>query len=220
MIQFEHVYKQYEMFQALNDVSFHIERGEFAYITGDSGAGKSTIIKLLLKEIEPTSGSIQINNVDITHMYASEIPYYRRNLGIVFQDYKLFPKKTVYNNIAFALRVIDTKEEEIPFIINKVLADVGLKGKEQQFPHELSGGEQQRVAIARAIVNNPKILIADEPTGNLDQKNAWDIIHLFESIQEKYGTTILMATHDMDIVRKNPKHLLRLDRGLLVEDKK
>lgn len=220
MIQFEHVYKQYEMFQALNDVSFHIEHGEFAYITGDSGAGKSTIIKLLLKEINPTSGSIQINNVEITNMYASEVPYYRRNLGIVFQDYKLFPKKTVYNNIAFALRVIDTKEEEIPFIINKVLADVGLKGKEQQFPYELSGGEQQRVAIARAIVNNPKILIADEPTGNLDQKNAWDVIHLFESIQEKYGTTILMATHDMDIVRKNPKHLLRLDRGLLVEDKK
>lgn len=200
MITIENVSKVYPNgSQALKNISLNIEKGEFVFIIGSSGSGKSTLIKMLMKELDPTEGNIIINGVNTTTMNRNQIPYLRRNLGIVFQDFRLLPKKTVYENVAFAMRVTEASSRHIARNVPTVLSLVGLQNKMKAYPNELSGGEQQRTALARAIVNNPPILIADEPTGNLDPETAWDIMYLLEEINKR-GTTVVVATHASDIV--------------------
>ena len=184
---------------ALENVNVHIGKGEFVFIVGASGAGKSTFVKLLLREILPTSGAIRVNGKDVVHMQHDEVPYLRRGLGVIFQDYRLLPEKTVFENVAFAMQVIEAPRRKMQRSVNSVLDVVGLREKYKCFPNQLSGGEQQRVAIARAIVNDPAILIADEPTGNLDPETSWEIMDIFRRINA-VGTTIVMATHDKTIV--------------------
>ncbi|MEN1967308.1 cell division ATP-binding protein FtsE [Lentibacillus sp. N15] len=218
MITMKDVYKTYANgVTALNGINISIEQGEFVYIVGPSGAGKSTFVRLIYREAKPTEGSIIINNKDIAHVKERQVPYLRRNIGVIFQDFKLLPKLTVYENIAFALEVI----EESPRIIRKrvmeVLELVGLKNKARFIPDELSGGEQQRVSIARAIVNQPKIVIADEPTGNLDPDTSWGIMRIFEEINSR-GTTIIMATHSKEIVNTIKKRVIAVEDGLIVRD--
>ena len=197
MIKLEHVSKSYSAgIPALNDISLNIEEGEFVFVVGDSGSGKATLIKLLLKELEPTEGKITINGKDLHKIRRKQIPRYRRNVGVVFQDFRLLKDRNVYENVAFAQRVIGTSTRKIRSNVPTMLSMVGLAAKYKSLPKQLSGGEQQRVAIARALVNEPKILLADEPTGNLDEKNAWEIMRLLEEINKR-GTTVLVVTHNM-----------------------
>ena len=218
MIEFRNVHKVYDNGSvALEDVSIHIEKGEFVLVCGHSGAGKSTFIKLLSHEVKPDSGTVIVNDVDVTSIKSSKVPYLRRKLGIVFQDYRLLPSKTVFENIAFALEVIEEKPKIIKEKVLNVLELVGLSDKANDLPQDLSGGEQQRVAIARAIVNKPLVLIADEPTGNLDPQTSRDISDLFKAINNS-GTTVVMVTHDMDMVSYLNKRVIALEGGRVVSD--
>ncbi|MFA7534145.1 MAG: cell division ATP-binding protein FtsE, partial [Tissierellaceae bacterium] len=200
LIRFQKVDKEYDNnVKALLNIDLSIHKGEFVFLVGSSGAGKSTLIKLLLKEEEPTRGQIVLNNMDITKVKSRRIPYIRRNIGVVFQDFRLLPNRTVYENVAFAMEIVGAHPKEIRRKVPMVLSMVDLSRKASNFPDQLSGGEQQRVSIARAIVNSPPVLIADEPTGNLDPETAWDIMRVLSEINGR-GTTILMATHAKDIV--------------------
>ncbi len=220
MIEFRNVSKKYDTgTEAIHNVSFKINKGEFAFLVGSSGSGKSTIIKLILKEEEPTSGNIIINGKDTTFLKPSRVPFLRRSMGIVFQDFRLLPDKTVYENVAFAMYVVKATPKHIRRQVPMVLSLVGLANKAKVYPNELSGGEQQRVALARAIVNNPSMLIADEPTGNLDPNTAWDIMELLNDINLR-GTTVVVATHAKDIVDKMNKRVIRIDQGNIVRDEK
>ena len=202
---------------ALSDVSVGIEKGDFVFVVGPSGAGKSTFIKLIFREELPSNGKITVNGRNVVDMLSSEVPYLRRGLGIVFQDYRLLPNKTVYDNVAFAMEVIEAPRREIQKRVNHVLDLVGLKHKIKTYPAHLSGGEQQRVSIARAIVNNPAVVIADEPTGNLDPDTSWEIMKIFERIN-KAGTTIVMATHDKPVVDAMKKRVIAIEKGRIVRD--
>lgn len=218
MIDFKHVNKVYDNGSvALEDVSIHIEKGEFVLVCGSSGAGKSTFIKLLSHEVKPDSGNVFVNNIDVTRIKNSKIPMLRRKLGIVFQDFRLLPSKTVFENIAFALEVIEEKPAVIKDKVMSVLEMVGLADKADDLPQDLSGGQQQRVAIARAIVNKPLVLIADEPTGNLDPQTSKDIIDLFKQINNS-GTTVVMVTHDMEMVKYLNKRVIVLEKGRVIND--
>lgn len=220
MIELKNVYKEFvDGHKVLSNINLTIDNGEFVFIVGSSGAGKSTLIKLLLKEIEPTSGSIIIDDRDITKYKRRDIPYHRRNIGVVFQDFRLLPEKTVYENVAFAMEVIETPPKEIRRQVPIVLSMVGLSRKSNLYPNQLSGGEQQRVSLARAIVNSPSILIADEPTGNLDPDMSWDIMKTLSEINQR-GTTILMATHASDIVNKMKKRVIAIENGTIARDEK
>jgi cell division transport system ATP-binding protein len=204
---------------ALDNVSLNIENGEFVFLVGASGAGKSTIIKLLMKEYELDSGKIVINEKDITKLKRSQIPGLRRSMGVVFQDFRLLQDKTVYDNVAFAMEVIEAAPKEIRRQVPMILGMVDLSKKSKQYPNQLSGGEQQRVSIARAMVNGPSILIADEPTGNLDPEMSWEIMKLFNEINQR-GTTIVMATHDLTIVNRMKKRVVEVNEGHVVRDEK
>ena len=220
MIEFRNVSKKYDTgTEAIHNINFKINKGEFAFLVGSSGSGKSTMIKLILKEEEPTSGNIIINGKDTTFLKPSRVPYLRRSMGIVFQDFRLLPDKTVYENVAFAMYVVKATPKHIRRQVPMVLSLVGLSNKAKVYPNELSGGEQQRVALARAIVNNPSMLIADEPTGNLDPNTAWDIMELLNDINLR-GTTVVVATHAKDIVDKMNKRVIRIDQGNIVRDEK
>ena len=203
---------------ALDRVSLHIDQDEFVIIIGSSGAGKSTLLKLLTREEKQSSGKIVIGNIDYDKLKDREIPYLRRKIGSVFQDFKLLPNKTVFENVAFALEIVGHSNREIKHTVPKVLNVVGLRGKEKRMPAELSGGERQRVSIARAIVRQPKILIADEPTGNLDPGHAWDIIRILEKIN-RFGTTVVLTTHNQEIVNKLKRRVIHLQDGRIVSDK-
>src|SRR5687767_7589850 len=202
---------------ALSRVSLNIEPKEFVIIVGTSGAGKSTLLKLLTREEKPTSGKIVVGGIDYDTLRDKDVPLLRRKIGVVFQDFKLLPQRTVFENVAFALEIAGMSNREIKNTVPKVIELVGLNGKENQFPSELSGGERQRVAIARAVVRQPKILIADEPTGNLDPKHSWDIVRLLEKIN-RYGTTVLLTTHNQDIVNKLKRRVITVDHGKVVAD--
>ena len=218
MIEFRDVSKTYDTgTEAVHKANFKIEKGEFAFLVGSSGSGKSTLIKLILKEEEPTSGKIIINGKDTTFLKPSRVPYLRRGMGIVFQDFRLLPDKTVYENVAFAMHVVKATPKHIRRQVPMVLAQVGLSNKAKVYPNELSGGEQQRVALARAIVNNPSMLIADEPTGNLDPNTAWDIMGLINDINLR-GTTVVVATHAKDIVDKMKKRVIHINKGQIIRD--
>ncbi|MCX0277679.1 cell division ATP-binding protein FtsE [Nocardia zapadnayensis] len=219
MITFESVTKTYDSKAdpALNDVSFTAEAGEFVFLVGASGSGKSTVIRLVLREEVPTRGRIRVAGRSIIRMPSWKVPYLRRSIGTVFQDFRLLPNKTVFDNVAFALQVIGKSSAAISTLVPDVLETVGLEGKQRRLPHELSGGEQQRVAIARAVVNKPGILLADEPTGNLDPVTSTDIMEVLERINRN-GTTVLMATHDGDIVNRLGKRVIELRGGVIVRD--
>lgn len=220
MIRLEHVSKTYQQgVPALNDVSIDIEQGEFVFIMGKSGSGKSTLIKLLLKELEPTDGEIYINEQKLSSVTHKKIPYFRRNIGVVFQNFRLLQDRNVYENVAFAMKVVESSTREIKRKVPLMLSLVGLAAKYKSLPRQLSGGEQQRVAIARALVNEPKILLADEPTGNLDNTNAWEIMHLLEEINER-GTTVVVVTHNSEIVKKMNKRVITIKKGVVVSDGK
>jgi cell division transport system ATP-binding protein len=203
---------------ALERISLHVEAKEFVIIVGASGAGKSTLLKLLTREERQTSGKIVIGGIDYDKLKDKNIPLLRRKIGVVFQDFKLLPNKDVFENVAFALEIVGYGRHEIDHTVPKVLSIVGLKGKEKRYPSELSGGERQRVAIARAIVRQPKILIADEPTGNLDPKHAWDVIKVLEKIN-RFGTTVLLTTHNQEIVDKLKRRVITMEGGKIVSDK-
>ena len=218
MIEFKDVTKEYSKgIAALNGVNLKSEKGEFAFIVGDSGSGKSTLIRLLLKELDPTSGSIIVNGQNLNRLKHRKIPQYRRHLGVVFQDFRLLKDRNIYENIAFALRVTETSPRIIKQKVPAALSLVGLAQKYKAFPKELSGGEQQRVAIARAIVNEPAILLADEPTGNLDPTNSWEIMKLLEEANER-GTTVLVVTHNQEIVNEMKKRVITMKKGVIVSD--
>ena len=218
MITFDDVSLNYDArHTALSNINIHIDKGEFVFIVGPSGAGKSTFVKILTHELVPETGSVIVNNIKINKLKPSKVPYYRRSLGIVFQDFRLLSEKTVFENIAYAMEVIGEKPRNIKKRVMEVLDLVGLKHKIRSFPNELSGGEQQRIAIARAIVNNPKVLIADEPTGNLDPENSWEIMNLLERINLQ-GTTILMATHNSQIVNTLRHRVIAIEDGHVVRD--
>jgi cell division transport system ATP-binding protein len=218
MIQMKNVYKKYPNgIVALNGLNVEIEQGEFVYVVGPSGAGKSTFIKMMYREERPSSGQMLINGVDLATLKNKKVPLLRRQIGVVFQDFKLLPRLNVYENVAFALEVIEETPEVIRKRVMEVLDLVGLKHKARMFPTELSGGEQQRVSIARSIVNTPKVVIADEPTGNLDPETSLEIMRLFEEINAN-GTTILMATHNRDIVNTMRHRVIAIEGGLIVRD--
>ena len=220
MITLENVSKAYSTgAPALNNVSLKIEAGEFVFVVGDSGSGKSTLIKLLLRELLPTSGKIMVNDIDVASLRHKQIPKYRRKLGVVFQDFRLLKDRNVYENLAFAQRIVQTPSKEIKKNVPSILSTVGLAGKYKARPKQLSGGEQQRVALARALVNNPPILLADEPTGNLDPKNSWEIMKLLEEINER-GTTVLVVTHNREIVNAMKKRVITMNKGVIVNDEK
>lgn len=218
IITLENVSKAYSTgAPALNGVTLHINKGEFVFIVGDSGSGKSTLIKLLLRELTPTEGSIRVMDYDLTRIRHGKIPKFRRNLGIVFQDFRLLKDRNVYENVAFAQRIVETPAKKMKKNVPSILAMVGLAGKYKAKPKQLSGGEQQRVALARALVNNPSILLADEPTGNLDPKNSWEIMKLLEEINEA-GTTVLVVTHNREIVNAMQKRVVTMKKGVIVSD--
>ncbi|MBQ1172362.1 MAG: cell division ATP-binding protein FtsE [Lachnospiraceae bacterium] len=220
MITLDHVSKSYSTgAPALNDVSIHIEPGEFVFIVGDSGSGKSTLIKLLLRELLPTSGNIVVNGTNVGKLKHRQIPKFRRNIGVVFQDFRLLMDRNVYENVAFAQRVVQIPNKQIRKNVPSILSVVGLAGKYKARPRQLSGGEQQRVAVARALVNEPPILLADEPTGNLDPKNSQEIMKLLEEINEK-GTTVLVVTHNREIVNAMKKRVITMSQGVVVSDQK
>lgn len=202
---------------ALSRINLHVEPKEFVSVVGTSGAGKSTLLKLLTREETPTSGKIIVNGIDYDTLHKRDIPYLRRKIGTVYQDFKLLPNKNVWENIAFALEIVGATKQETARSVAKVIDLVGLTGKEEQFPDQLSGGEMQRVAIARAVVRHPKILIADEPTGNLDPKHSWDIIRVLLKIN-KYGTTVILTTHNQDIVNALKRRVITLKNGRLLRD--
>ena len=212
MIEFRGISKIY-------DINVEIEAGEFVFLVGPSGSGKSTFIKMILKEIEPTNGKVIVNDKDLTKITRKQAPYYRRKIGMVFQDFRLIPTLNVYENVAFAMRVVEASPKEIRRRVPMVLSLVGLSHKYKMFPNELSGGEQQRVSLARALVNNPSVLIADEPTGNLDPDTAMEIMELLDDIN-KSGTTILMATHAKEIVDYMKKRVIAIEKGEIVRDEK
>ena len=219
MIKLENVSKVYKTgTKALNGVSLFIDEGEFVYIIGSTGSGKSTLIKILSGEEAPTKGKVVVAGTDLTRIRSSKIPYFRRNVGVVYQDFRLLPKKTVFENIAFALEVVSAKTLYIRQRVREVLKLVDLEEKSKAFPAEISGGQQQRVAIGRAIANKPKVLIADEPTGNLDPEKSEEIIRLLERINKEEKTTILMVTHDKSLVEKYKKRTILLDNGFIVAD--
>lgn len=217
MIVFDHVTKYYGTNVGIEDVSIQISKGDFVFLVGPSGAGKSTFIRLILKEIDVDSGNIQLNGMSIPKLSNRQIPNLRRSTGIVFQDFRLLPKKTVFENVAFAMEIVRTSQRTIRRQVPQVLSLVGISSKANKYPNELSAGEQQRVAIARAIINNPTVLIADEPTGNLDPETAWEIMKLLEQINLR-GTTIVMVTHAKDIVDKMGKRVIAIDKGRIVRD--
>ena len=218
MIEFTDVVKSYvQGNKALRGVSMQIEDGEFAFLVGPSGSGKSTIIKLITGELQPTSGTVHVNGYSLDRIRKREIPYLRRTLGVVFQDFRLIPTKTVYENVAFAMRVIGTREREIKDRVRYVLELVGLDTKSQRHPGELSGGEQQRLAIARALVNNPSTIIADEPTGNLDPARSLEIMSLLQEINN-LGTTMLVVTHEHDLVERFANRVIAIDDGVVISD--
>ena len=218
MIQFENVTKTYANgFRALNDISFTIEKGEFVFLVGSSAAGKSTIIKLIMKEEDATSGNIFINDIDVCDLKRREVPYFRRTIGVVFQDFRLLPNKTVQENVSYAMEIVGATTKEIRRNVPAVLSMVGLAHKAKMYPNQLSGGEQQRVAIARAIVNNPVVLVADEPTGNLDPDTAMEIMNILEDINRR-GTTVVMATHAENIVNKMQKRVIVVEKGSITRD--
>ncbi|MBR3312416.1 MAG: cell division ATP-binding protein FtsE [Solobacterium sp.] len=219
MIECSHVYKRYKNgTNALYDLNFSVDQGEFVYIIGPTGSGKSTLIKLLDAEETPTKGDVRVVGLDVGNLKNRQVPIYRRNIGVVFQDYRLLPTKTVFENVAYALEVINMNKKQIRKRVNEVLEVVSLNEKGNSFPHELSGGQQQRVAIARAIANRPKVLIADEPTGNLDPSKSDEIMKLLQKINTEYGTTILMVTHDLTIVNRHRKRTVVLQRGHIIAD--
>ena len=220
MIEMKNVYKKYPNgVVAVNGLNIKINQGEFVYIVGPSGAGKSTFIKMMYREEKATSGEIIVNGMNLSKLKNREVPQLRRQIGVVFQDFKLLPRLNVYENVAFALEVIEEEPTKIRKRVMDVLDLVGLKNKARMFPDELSGGEQQRVSIARSIVNVPKVVIADEPTGNLDPETSWDIMNLFEEINAR-GTTIIMATHNRDIVNNMRRRVIAIDGGLIVRDER
>ena len=220
MIEFKNVSKTYDTgTEAVHNANFKIEKGEFVFLVGQSGSGKSTLIKLILKEEEATRGNIIINGRDITFLKQKRVPFLRRSMGVVFQDFRLLPDKTVYENVAFAMYIVKATPRHIRRQVPMVLSLVGLSAKAKMYPNELSGGEQQRVALARALVNNPSMIIADEPTGNLDPETAWDIMNLLNDINAR-GTTVVMATHAKDIVNKMKKRVIQIDKGVIIRDDK
>ncbi len=202
---------------ALNGIDLHIQRGEFVFVVGDSGSGKSTLIKLLLRELVPTSGKIHVLGQDLVRMRHFRIPRFRRKLGVVFQDFRLLKDRNVYDNVAFAQRIAEVPTKSMKKNVPSVLSMVGLAGKYKAKPRQLSGGEQQRVAIARALVNEPEILLADEPTGNLDPKNSWEIMEILDQVNKK-GTTVLVVTHNPDIVNAMQKRVVTMNKGVIVSD--
>ncbi|MGF9964103.1 cell division ATP-binding protein FtsE [Bacillus rhizoplanae] len=218
MITMTNVYKEYPNgMKAVNGLTVKIKQGEFVYVVGPSGAGKSTFIKMMYREEKPTTGSINVNGLVIESLAERDVPYFRRQLGVIFQDFKLLPKLTIYENVAFALEVIEEERDAIRERVMEVLGLVGLDDRAEALPSELSGGEQQRVAIARAIVNRPKVVIADEPTGNLDMDTAMDIMNIFKRINDR-GTTIIMATHNADIVNTIRHRVIAIEDGKIVRD--
>ena len=217
MIEFKHVTKKFKSNVALENVSVKINKGDFVFLVGPSGAGKSTFIKLILKEIDATTGTIIVRDRDVTKMSARQVPKHRRGIGMVFQDFRLLPRKTVYENVAFAMEVVHQPRRIINKNVPQVLSMMGIADKAKKYPDELSAGEQQRVAIARAVVNRPRLLIADEPTGNLDPDTAWEIMQLLDEINQR-GTTILMVTHAKDIVDKMGKRVIAIEKGRIVRD--
>ncbi len=220
MIEFKNVSKVYKTGTVgVKNANFVIDKGEFVFLVGASGSGKSTLIKLILKEEDATEGKILINRKDITHLKQSRVPYLRRSMGVVFQDFRLLPDKTVYDNVAFAMYIVNATPKHIRRQVPMLLSLVGLSNKAKVYPHELSGGEQQRVALARALVNNPSMIIADEPTGNLDPETAWEIMSLLNDINLR-GTTVVVATHAKDIVDFMKKRVIKLENGFIVSDKK
>lgn len=218
MIEFKNVNKVFEDgHRVLTDININIEKGEFVFLVGSSGAGKSTLIKLLLKETEATSGKIIINEREVTSLRRRDIPFHRRHIGVVFQDFRLLPNKTVYENVAFAMEVVEASPREIRKQVPLVLSMVGLTRKSKLYPHQISGGEQQRASLARAMVNGPAILIADEPTGNLDPEMSMDIMRMLNEFNYR-GTTILMATHEKEIVNTMKKRVIALENGMVSRD--
>lgn len=219
MIQLDHVKMKYPASKnyALDDVSLKIEKGEFVFIVGSSGSGKTTLIKLLMKELEPTSGKIKVADTDYARMKRKQVPKLRRKIGVVFQNFRLLKDRTVYENVAFAQRVVETPSRYIRRQVPAMLTLVGLADKYKSYPKQLSGGEQQRVALARALVNKPEILLADEPTGNLDPKNSWEIMRLLEDINKK-GTTVVVVTHNKEIVNMMRKRVITLKHGEIISD--
>ena len=217
MITFDHVTKKYRTNIGLDDVSVHINKGDFVFLVGPSGAGKSTFIKLILKEINADEGTIKVGDYEVNKLSNREIPKFRRKVGTVFQDFRLLPKKTVFENVAFAMEVLHKTPRQIRKQVPQILSLVGISDKAHKYPDELSAGEQQRVAIARAIVNNPTVLIADEPTGNLDPDTAWEIMDLLDQINLR-GTTIVMVTHAKDIVDKMQRRVIAIEKGRIVRD--
>ena len=220
MIRLENVTKIYASgVVALDNINLEVERGEFAFLVGASGSGKTTLMKLLMREEKATQGQIAVDGKDLIKMRQSEVPYLRRSLGAIFQDFRLLEDRTAYENIAFAMQVIEASKRLMEKSVAAVLEIVGLSDKQNRLPNQLSGGERQRVAIARAIVNNPRIVIADEPTGNLDPETGWDIMDIFQRINAA-GTTIIMATHDRDIVNRMYRRVIELESGRIVRDEK
>ena len=218
IILLENVSKSYTAgVPALNGINLHINKGEFVFVVGDSGSGKSTLIKLLLRELVPTSGRIFVNGTDVVRLKRRKIPKFRRSLGVVFQDFRLLKDRNVYENVAFAQRIIQMPSREIRKNVPAMLSRVGLAGKYKAKPKQLSGGEQQRVALARALVNRPEILLADEPTGNLDPKNSWEIMNLLEKINND-GTTVLVVTHNREIVNAMQKRVITMKKGVIISD--
>jgi cell division transport system ATP-binding protein len=219
MIKFQNVTKKYQNIFALKNVSFEIEKGEFVSIVGKSGAGKTTLLKLILAEEKPTEGKIFFEGEDLSKIKTGKIPYYRRKIGAIFQDYKLLDSKTTYENVAYALQVIGASDSEISENVPKVLEIVGLSKRANNFPSELSAGERQRVSIARALIHRPKVILADEPTGNLDPYNTLEIIKLLLKIHEM-GTTLILATHNKEIVNSLKKRVITLENGIIIRDEK
>ncbi len=218
MVEFKNVYKKYQNGTvAIKDANLKVSKGEFAFLVGASGSGKSTLIKMILKEETPTSGEVFVNGYQISTMNRREIPYLRRSLGVVFQDFRLLPSKTVYENVAYAMQITEALPKEIRRQVPMALALVGLSRKASVYPNELSGGEQQRVVLARALVNNPSLIIADEPTGNLDPENSMDIIRLLAEVNQR-GTTIIVATHEKNIVDEMKMRVIAIDKGIIVRD--
>jgi len=220
LIVLEGVTKSYQTLNgahALNGVNLKIKKGEFVFIVGDSGSGKSTLIKLMLRELVPTTGEIYVNGQNLAKLKHRQVPMYRRNLGVVFQDFRLLKDRNVYENVAFAQRIVQTPSREIKKNVPAILSIVGLAGKYKAKPKQLSGGEQQRVALARALINKPPILLCDEPTGNLDPKNSWEIMKLLEQINKR-GTTVIVVTHNREIVNEMQKRVVTLKKGVVISD--
>ena len=220
MIEYRNVSKTYDTgTEAVKNANLTINKGEFVFIVGKSGSGKSTMVKMLMKEEDPTDGSIYIDGFNISDMKKSKIPYLRRSMGFIFQDFRLLPDRNVYENVAYAMRIVQATPRQIRRQVPMVLSLVGLSNKAKMYPNELSGGEQQRVALARALVNNPSMIIADEPTGNLDPETAWEIMRLLNEINAR-GTTVVMATHAKDIVNAMKKRVIQIEKGVIVRDDK